>query len=339
MKKLNNDAVFLHHTGSMFGVGCSAFNEKALMKINVLKGRHSQKGFIALLPEASWLEKYDILVSSKMGWLLQQYWPGELTVILPDTHNRFGSISVDGQVAFRVPTSKFLRDFIVKFNTPIISTSVNNSGEVAETNLKNIRKEYANWFDSEILPKEIPEINSQPSTIIKEEKGDLSLVREGELKFSEIERSWQTPRILFVCTANICRSPMAHYYLQKIIEENQLRFEVRSAGFLQSDVRISQNSYQTLQENGIDAAAHISTRLNDAVVSSSWLILTMTKTHKLNLIDHFPNAINKTFTLSEYAGYQQDIDDPYGLDIFHYRQTYQKIKKRIDVLVEKLNEF
>jgi len=59
----------------------------------------------------------------------------------------------------------------------------------------------------------------------------------------------------------------------------------------------------------------------------------MTKNHKLNLLEHFPNAENKTFTLSEYTGYQQDIDDPYGLDIFHYRQTFKKIKKRIDELL------
>lgn len=334
--KINNASVFLHHTGSMFGIGCSAFNPAAIGRINQLKQRDSGKGLIVLLANRLWLEKFKIPVSKRLSRLLQQYWPGELTVILSDPKKIFKHVSVEGTVAFRVPSSAFLLDFIRQFNSPIISTSVNQKNEKPSVDLTEIRKNYNNWFDLEILPLRSTFSGFQPSTIIREMNGDLHLVREGKIEFSEIERSWQKPRILFVCTANICRSPMAHYYLQQKLADYDLDQEVRSAGFLQSNFRISQNSYETLLQNGIDASQHLSTQLSKDVVRRSWLILTMTANHKQNLIEHFPEAAEKTFTLSEFTGFQQDIDDPYGLDIFYYRQTFEKIKKRIDVLVDGL---
>jgi len=162
------------------------------------------------------------------------------------------------------------------------------------------------------------------------------LLREGGIKFAELEHAWQKPPIRFVCTANICRSPMAEYYLRRKIAELKLDYEVRSAGFLMSGVPISRNSYDVLQENGIEAAEHLSTQLSEDVVRKSWLILTMTQSHKLRLIEHFPNAKNKTFTLSEYTGLVGDVADPYGLDIFAYRRTFAEIRERVDRLVEKL---
>ena len=335
-RKINKDEVFLHHTGGMFGIGCSAFDAAAIGKINRLKQRESGKGLIVLLADRNWLDKYDIPVSLKMQRLLQQYWPGELTVILPDPQHNFENISWQGQVACRIPPDPFLQDFIKNFNTPIVSTSVNLAGEAPVNDLIEIRKTFKKWFDLEILPSELPKGNPKPSTIIKEDKGKLVLLREGSIEYAEIERSWQKPQILFVCTANICRSPMAHHYLDWLIQKKKLPYEIRSAGFLASGFRISENSCSVLAEIGIDVAQHVSAQLSEDVVRQSWLILTMTSNHKHSLIGHFPNAADKTFTLSEVTGFQQDIDDPFGLDLFYYRQTFEKIKNRIDMFVKKL---
>jgi len=56
----------------------------------------------------------------------------------------------------------------------------------------------------------------------------------------------------------------------------------------------------------------------------------------LYLLDYFPNSINKVFTISEFTSYNMDIDDPYGLDVYFYRETFKKIKERIENLFEKL---
>ena len=342
--KKKPDAVFLHFTGNVFGLGCSAFNEKAIERISKLKKRRKQKkGFIVLIPDKSWLQKFHIKYDGKFEPLLQQYWPGNLTAIFKDEQGVFPHLSPNGTIAFRVPTSQFLRDFIIEFDEPIISTSINISGESPLVDLAAIRNEKKGWFDYEILPPELEKSQSQVSTIIDVTGNEIKLLREGSIKFEDIELSYQKPQILFVCTGNICRSPMAEYLLKEKIKEYNLNFRVKSAGFLDSGVRISTNSYQVLKDYGIDALHHVSSAIDEKLIQNSWLILTMEEKHKDELLKIAPNAGGRVFTLSEYCGREFcvpncNIEDPFNLEIYFYRETFKKIKERIEVLAEKLLE-
>jgi tRNA threonylcarbamoyl adenosine modification protein (Sua5/YciO/YrdC/YwlC family) len=322
----------------MFGLGCSVFDRQAIARINKLKRRTSSKGYIMLFAEIDWLERYAIVISEKMHRLLQKYWPGNLTAVLPDEKNNFPLISQDQHVAVRVPGDQFLRDYIKQLDVPIISTSINISGNSPENNLNAIRQNFRDWYELEIILSQTKMNLSQASTIIKENNNELQLMREGSIEFSEIRDSWQNPKILFVCTANICRSPMAEYYFNRKAEQIQLSSKAHSAGFLSGGYNISENSKRVLAENDIRAGSHLSTQLGEDVIRKSWLILTMTKKHKSMLINNFPAAARKTFTLSEYAGFKNDIADPYGLDIEFYRNAYLEIKSRIDVIVEKISK-
>ena len=335
MKDLSS--VHLHYTGSMFGVGCSVFNEESIKDIRKLKGKNESTGFVVLIPEFKWLEKYKVNVPAVMVKIFQQYWPGNLTVILPDTENSFGYVAVDGNVAFRVPQDELLKDFIKQMGSPIISTSVNLNGSHPETDLKTIENKFGSWFDFAVIPKSISWARGVPSTIIKFDK-ELELIRKSTVKFSQVKRSFRTSRILFVCTANICRSPMADYYFKKLVEKNGLNFDVKSAGFLESNHPISENSRLVLLENGIDASTHVSTKINEEMIYSSWLILTMTESHKLGILDRYPNAKLKTYTISEFSGLKKDVGDPYGMGLNEYRETYELIKHRCDLIFERLTK-
>ncbi|MCK4653558.1 MAG: Sua5/YciO/YrdC/YwlC family protein [Candidatus Cloacimonetes bacterium] len=335
--KYFEDAVFLHHTGSMFGVGCSAFSEVAVKKIDILKKRNQGKGYIVLIPEIDWLERYKIRYHPKIRRLLQQYWPGELSIILNDPEDKFKLVSQNQKVAFRIPTSSFLREFIKKIDKPIVSTSINLSEEVPYKKVKDIIDQKSDWFDFAVIPGDIKAQSSVPSTVIDCTDAKLTCIREGKITFDNIKRSFENPQILFICTANICRSPMAEFYLKTLIQKNKLSFCVKSAGFLNGGRQISENSEKVLKENEIDASKHISTQINEELILDSWLVLTMTIQHKLYLLDYFPNIENKVFTLSEFTGYQIDVDDPYGLEIYFYRETYEKIRERIDNLLDKIS--
>ena len=337
-KNLKNlSGVHLHYTGNIFGVGCSVFDEGSIKNIRELKGKKDSAGFVVLISDFKWLEKYNINVPPEMVKILQQYWPGNLTVIFPDTENSFRYVAVDGHVAIRVPQDELLRNYIKQTGSPVISTSVNLSGSHPETDFKTIENKFGSWFDFAVVPQSISWAKGVPSTIIKFDK-ELELIRESSIKFSQIKRSIKTSRILFVCTANICRSPMAEYYFKKLVEENGLNFDVKSAGFLESNQPISENSRLVLLENGIDASAHVSTKINEEVIYGSWLILTMTESHKLGILDKYQNAKLKTFTLSEFSGLKKDIGDPYGMGLKEYRKTYELIKQRCDLIFDKLTK-
>ncbi|MDY6914759.1 MAG: low molecular weight protein arginine phosphatase, partial [Candidatus Cloacimonadota bacterium] len=197
-----------------------------------------------------------------------------------------------------------------------------------------ILKKKEDWFDFAIL--ENSTMQSSQSTIIDYDNGMLNILREGSISIDTIEEALYRPLILFVCTGNICRSPMAEYYSKYLIDKENLSYRVGSAGFMAEGYPISKNAFEVLREEKIDGARHISRVLNKQLVESSNIILTMTAQHKFDLLELFPNCYNKVFTLSEFCGIASDIADPYGLDYQHYRNAFEKIKAMVDIIFRKL---
>jgi protein arginine phosphatase len=142
-------------------------------------------------------------------------------------------------------------------------------------------------------------------------------------------------RILFVCTGNTCRSPMAEAILKN---KNLDGIEVRSAGiFASTGSEASPNAKQVLDNNNI-THNHRSTLLSRDEVDWADLILTMTASHKQAIVQQHPRAIEKMFTLKEYVGETGDLDvsDPYGGSLTTYEYTYKQLEKLIDKVIEKL---
>ena len=337
-QKINNDSVFLHYTGSMFGIGFSAFSKEAIAKIDLLKDRKDKSGYIVLIPNIDWLKRFDVQITPEIHRILQQYWSGELSVVLEVPDTRLKHISQNGKVAFRIPTDKLLQEFIVKIDQPIISTSVNKSGKKPIQNLDDIFSGFEGWFDFAILPDDVQQSNNLPSTIIEFSDDELNLIREGSIPFSEIELSYEAPQILFVCTGNTCRSPIAEYLAKNIITEKGLKFSVASAGFTADGMSISENSNYVLALNGIDASDHVSTLLNEENLRKSWLVLTMTANHKNKILQLYPASASKVYTISEYAGFNNDITDPFGKDVEYYKNTFEEINEKVKIIFEKIKE-
>ncbi|MFD7524896.1 low molecular weight protein arginine phosphatase [Paenibacillus chitinolyticus] len=112
-------------------------------------------------------------------------------------------------------------------------------------------------------------------------------------------------QILFVCTGNTCRSPLAEGILRHMAQQDNLEVHIRSAGVFASDGSpISRQSSSVLREKGCEASIS-SSLLRSADVDWADLILTMTQDHKRAVIQRFPQAADKTHTLKEFVE-----DDP-----------------------------
>lgn len=345
-KNWENEATVLHYTGHVFGIGCRLSAEKSRQQIIQLKQRSEKTGFIALIPDLQWLFDAEIHVPEALLPILNQYWPGNLTVVIPCLDERFAQIAVKGKVAFRVPTDEMLRHLIDLLDEPMISTSINRSGVPAATDLNEISKRYETWFDLGILPHPAAmKITDEPSTIIEYIDADdagnpvkpfLKCLREGNVPYYEIKKSFADPSILFMCTGNICRSPIAEYLFNDYATRLKLPYSSKSAGLLETGSLISVNSMRLLAEQGINAQEHYSRKVNPEILGESWLVLTTEQRQKDYLQKNFPEAAHKIFTMKEYVGEEGDIEDPHGLDLEYYRTIYKQIDDNLQKLITKL---
>ncbi|WP_274362440.1 low molecular weight protein arginine phosphatase [Paenibacillus thermotolerans] len=117
-------------------------------------------------------------------------------------------------------------------------------------------------------------------------------------------------RLLFVCTGNTCRSPMAESLFRKLAAESGLEAEAKSAGVAAlNGTSMSKHSATVLKNKGIkDTHRFQSSELTKELVDWADLILTMTSHHKRHVLESYPGAVDKTFTLKEYADDSSDLD-------------------------------
>ncbi len=142
--------------------------------------------------------------------------------------------------------------------------------------------------------------------------------------------------ILFVCTGNTCRSPMSAAIMNKIAVENDLDVLIESAGIFAADGEsASENAVTVLSEYGIDLTEHRSQPVTEDLINQCDLILTMTEGQKQILK---PLAGDKVYTLTEYAGLEGDINDPYGGDLEEYYQTAGQIYDALVDVAEKISD-
>ena len=143
-------------------------------------------------------------------------------------------------------------------------------------------------------------------------------------------------RILFVCTGNTCRSSMAEVIFKDMIKDKELDIEVHSRGVSAVDGhRASKQAVQVMREDDIDLSKHRSKLLTEKDVKKADLILTMTTNHKSLVLNLYPEAQDKIYTLKEYAHKDIDIDDI--LD--EINETYKKInEKREKLMLEREGE-
>lgn len=139
--------------------------------------------------------------------------------------------------------------------------------------------------------------------------------------------------ILFVCTGNLCRSPMAAALFREQIKQrgdDPQRYHVYSAGILDiNNHPAPEFAVQVMHDYGLDITAHRSHELNVIDVKNANLILTMTAAQQEVIQVEFPEYRDKVYMLSEVLEQQYDIQDPYGLELDAYRYAAEEIKSII----------
>ncbi len=147
--------------------------------------------------------------------------------------------------------------------------------------------------------------------------------------------------VLLVCYGNICRSPMAEGFLNKMLQnKNDKPMEIRvlSAGLHAFGGSPTGEAIEVMRAKGINISGYRSKQLTKELIEESDLILTMKKEYKDQIISRHPEFKHKVFTLKEFAGEKEylDIADPYGEGMKAYETCAEEIKQTLTNAFEKI---
>lgn len=139
--------------------------------------------------------------------------------------------------------------------------------------------------------------------------------------------------ILFVCTGNVCRSPMAaalFNWRAKRLEETD-EWVAESAGtWANNSQPASGYSMTVMAQRGLDITGHRARTITDQDMEQSDIVIVMTRSHRDALAAEFPRHRHKIHLMSELRGRAYDIGDPYGGSLSEYNYCAQELEDLIE---------
>lgn len=132
---LQQKGIVVLPTDTVYGVMTSIFNHEGQKTIYHLKNRNDRKPLILLAHDTDVLKKF-VVFPEKIEKIIKDFWPGQLTLILPTTE--IGKILTGGRdnLGVRIPNCKILLDIMKSHNLPLMSTSANISGKESAKDAK-----------------------------------------------------------------------------------------------------------------------------------------------------------------------------------------------------------
>lgn len=180
-KVLEDDGVVVLPTDTLYGLVASVDSKKAVAKIYKIKERDKSKALIVLISSLKDLEKFGIKIGEEEAKILPKFWPGEVSVLFPCKIVKWKHIHRGTkEIAFRMIGSKNINLFnLLKKVGPIVAPSANLESIAPAETIKEAKSYFGDKVDLYINSGRR---KGYPSTLIRIQKGNVEILRQGKVK-------------------------------------------------------------------------------------------------------------------------------------------------------------
>jgi len=336
-------------TETVYGLGAALFHETALELLFRVKGRSPGNPLSVAISGLDMLEDLVTNLTEEQKRIPRRVWPGPITVVLPVEEEEFfvrqlsptakNAIYSNGRIGFRVPNHPLTLEILKQLDQPIVLTSANRSGQGELSDADEIADSLGP--DVDIIIEDGPAKSALPSTVVGIDEDGVSILRAGAISQSAVDRL-KAKIVIFVCTGNTCRSPMAEVLCRRLLatrlhcspeEVEEHGYVVMSAGVAaDGQFPASSAARQVMSARDLSLSDHQSQPLNETHIRFADKIYAMTRNHRETILSLWPSADARLFVLRTDGG---DIADPYGGNLSLYENCAEQIEEE---LYKRINE-
>jgi tRNA threonylcarbamoyl adenosine modification protein (Sua5/YciO/YrdC/YwlC family) len=320
-------------TETVYGIGANPAMAGAVERLLQVRGSPAEKHLTLHLADIGDVARHvPGPIPPIARRLMKRFWPGPLTIVVP---------TADGRgVGLRVPANRIASDLIARAGVAVVVPSANRSGEPPAVDAAAVMKA----FDGQIewVVDGGPTRFGKASTVVRVQGRSCEVLREGVIPTSLVtELAFTT--ILFICTGNTCRSPMAaalfrarlargHGWSEDDLEAHG--FRVLSAGTAAlPGGPASPAAIDAVREHSARLEGHVAQPVTVTMVEEADLVYVMTEAHLRTLREWVPGSADKIRLLDPGGS---DVEDPIGGSPSRYRECASRLGRCVEAAVREI---